>query len=180
MLTTTHLAVTVLFCLILNLNRDEWFVALMFGVMIDADHIFAAPRYVSHNGWAALLHRSWDDGSGNPWKSLLHYPVGAFVVVPLSIGWRYFLPVLFWALHLELDYIQNATLYWSTPIEAAVMTSSCVGIVFILYRNWSDANPDGDSRQFLRAMGSGIGASWSAALSKVGCKVLGVGRDRVP
>lgn len=180
MLTTTHLAVTLLLCLILNLNRDEWFVALMFGVLIDADHLFGAPRYVSHNGGAALLRRSWDDGSGLPWKSLLHYPVGAFVVAPLSIGWRYFLPVLFWAMHLELDYIQNATLSWSTPIEAALMTSSCIGIVYMLHRNWTAANPDGDFRQFLEAMGSGLGASGSTVLSKVGYKAHGMGRDRVP
>jgi hypothetical protein len=168
MLTTTHLAVTVLLCLILNLNRDEWFVALMFGVMIDADHLFAAPRYVSHNGWAALLRRSWDDGSGLPWRSLFHYPVGAFVVVPLSIGWRYLLPVLFWAMHLELDYIQNATLSWSTPIETTVMISSCLGIVFILYRNWSDANPDGDFRQFIQTMRLRLAGYGSAIRKRLG------------
>ena len=168
MLTTTHLAVTLLLCLILNLNRDEWFVALMFGVLIDADHLFGAPRYVSHNGGAALLRRSWDDGSGLPWKSLLHYPVGAFVVAPLSIGWRYFLPVLFWAMHLELDYIQNATLSWSTPIEAALMTSSCIGIVFILYRNWNEAQPDGDFRQFIKTMGFRLAGYGSVLRRRLG------------
>jgi hypothetical protein len=165
MLITTHIAVTILLCLILNLNRDEWFIAFMFGVVIDADHLFAAPRYVSHNGWEALFRRSWDDGSGLPWRSLLHYPVGAFVVVPLSIGWRFFLPALFWALHLELDYIQTATLSWSTPIEAAVMTSSCIGIVYVLNRNWSEANPEGDFRQFIEAMGSQL-AGYGAAIRK--------------
>ena len=168
MLTTTHLAVTLLLCLILNLNRDEWFVALMFGVMIDADHLFGTPRYVSHNGWAALLRRSWDDGSGLPWKSLLHYPVGAFVVVPISVGWRYFLPVLFWAMHLELDHIQTATLSWSTPIEAALMTSSCIGIVFILYRDWSEAQPDGDFRQFIKTMGFRLAGYGSALRRRLG------------
>jgi hypothetical protein len=90
------------------------------------------------------------------------------VVVPLSIGWRYFLPVLFWAMHLELDYIQNATLSWSTPIEAAVMTSSCIGIVYMLHRNWSEANPDGDLRQFIEAMGSGLATYGSAIRRRLG------------
>jgi hypothetical protein len=168
MLTTTHLAVTILLCLVLNLNQDEWAIALMFGVMIDADHLFGAPRYISHNGWGALLRRSWDDGTGHPWRSLLHYPVGAFVVAPLSVGWRYFLPFLFWALHLEMDYIQTATLSWSTPIEAAVMTSSCIGIVYVLHRNWSDANPDGDFRQFVKTMGSLLAGYGSAIRKRLG------------
>lgn len=168
MLTTTHLAVTILICLILNLNQDEWFIALMFGVMIDADHLFAAPRYVSHNGWGALLRRSWDDGSGLPWKSLLHYPVGAFVVVPLSVGWRYFLPVLFWAMHLELDYIQNAALSWSTPIEATLMTSSCIGIVFVLFRNWGAAHPEGDFRQFIQIIHIRLAGYGSAIRRRLG------------
>ena len=168
MLITTHIAVTILLCLVLNLNQDEWFIAFMFGVMIDADHLFAAPGYVSRNGWEALLRRSWDDGSGLPWRSLFHYPVGAFVVIPLSVGWRYFLPVLFWAIHLEMDYIQTATLSWSTQIEAAVMTLSCIGIVYMLHRNWSDANPDGDFRQFLEAMGSGLAGYGSAIRRRLG------------
>ena len=168
MLITTHIVVTILFCMILNLNRDEWFIALLFGVMIDADHLFGAPRYVSHDGWAALLRRSWDDGTGLPWKSQLHYPVGAFVVAPLSIGWRYFLPLLFWATHLELDYIQTATLSWSTPIEMAVMISSCFGIVFILYRNWSEAEPDGDFREFLKTMESRLAGYGTAIRRRLG------------
>jgi len=90
------------------------------------------------------------------------------VVVPLSIGWRYFLPVLFWAVHLELDYIQNATLSWSTPIETTVMISSCLGIVFILYRNWSDANPDGDFRQFIQTMRLHLAGYGSAIRKRLG------------
>src|SRR3989339_2042025 len=88
MLTPTHLMVVVLAAMLLRLNRDEWFIALLFGVVIDADHLFAVPRYVSDNGWAALLRQSWDDASGLPWKSWFHYPMAAIVVGYLSIGWR--------------------------------------------------------------------------------------------
>lgn len=150
------------------MNKDEWFIAILFGVVIDADHLFGAPRYIEHNGWGALLRRSWDDGSGLPWKSLLHYPVGAFVVAPLSVGWRYFLPALFWALHLELDYIQTATGFWSTPIEAVVMTSSCFGIVFMLHRNWQDSEPDGDFNLFIKTMESRLVDLGSSIRRRIG------------
>lgn len=166
MLITTHIAVTILLCLALRLDREEWFVAMMFGVMIDMDHLFAAPGYVSRNGWGALLRPTWDDGSGLPWKSQLHYPVGAFVVAPLSIGWRYFIPALFWSTHLGLDYIQSAALQWSLLTETAVMTSACVGIVLVLYSSWKDARPEGDFRQFLEAV--------ELRLSKCGSSIRGV------
>ncbi len=69
---------------------------------------------------------------------------------------------------MEMDYVQTATLSWSTPIEAVVMTSSCIGIVYILHRNWSDANPDGDFQQFVKTMGSLLAGYGSAIRKRLG------------
>lgn len=149
MLTTTHLAVAVLLGLLLNLNRDEWFVALMFGVLLDADHIFAAPRYLSENGWEALFRPTWNDGSGLPWRSLLHYPIGFFVVAPLAAGWRFMLPLLFWGLHVGTDELQNATLSQSAVIESAVLAGACSGIFFVQYRKWAALTPGGGLPEYL-------------------------------
>jgi hypothetical protein len=159
MLTTTHILAVVLIGLFLNLNKDEWFIALTFGVAIDLDHVLAAPRYISDNGLAAILRPSWDDGSGLPWRSLMHYPVAAFVVVPLSIGWRYFVPLLFWSTHLGIDYIQSATLAYSAPVEIVFMTACTVGIVFLVYRHWSDLRPDADFNQFVSQLTGSLRAS---------------------
>jgi hypothetical protein len=159
MLTTTHILAVVLIGLFLNLNRDEWFVAMTFGVAIDLDHVLAAPRYISDNGLAAILRPSWDDGSGLPWRSLMHYPVAAFVVAPLSIGWRYFVPLLFWSTHLGIDYIQSATMAYSTPVELAFMTACIAGIVFLVYRHWSDLRPDTDFNQFVSHLSDSLRAS---------------------
>jgi hypothetical protein len=134
--------------LVLNLDRDEWFVALLFGVLIDMDHLFAAPRYISDNGLAAILRPTWDDGSGHAWKSLFHYPVSFFVVAPLSIGWRYMIPLLFWSVHLGMDYLQTEFVKYSTPMEAVVFTGACTGILFIQYRAWSESRSGSDFRGY--------------------------------
>jgi len=148
-LTITHFAVAVLIGLLLNLNRDEWFVALTFGVLLDADHIFGAHRYITDNGWAAVLRPTWDDGSGLPWKSLLHYPVGFFVVAPLSVGWNFLLPLLFWGAHVGLDELQGATLDHSAAIESALLVSACAGVFAVKYHRWTALTPDGGLSGYL-------------------------------
>lgn len=135
--------------MLLNLNRDEWFVALTFGVIIDADHLFALPRYVSDNGAGAILAPTWDDGSGLPWKSAFHHPEGAFVVGYLAIGWRLFIPFLFWGSHLLIDEFQLATLEYSAFIESIFLSAVVGGIVILGYKRWSALEPDGDFRQYL-------------------------------
>jgi len=135
-LTTTHLAAVLLLGLILNLDWNEWFVALMFGIGLDIDHLFAAPGYVGRNGFAAILAPTWDDGSGAVWRSLLHYPIGAFVVIPMAVGWRFMLPLVFWVSHLSVDYLQSATLGQSALVEAAFLGATCSGIFGLGYYRW--------------------------------------------
>jgi hypothetical protein len=137
MLTPTHFAVVVLVAMLLSLNRDEWFIVLTFGVVIDADHLFALPRYVDDNGWSAVLRQTWDDASGLPWKSWFHYPMAAIVVGYLSLGWRLALPLVFWALHVGMDELQLALSGLNTLVESALLLGSVAGIVFLAYSRWS-------------------------------------------
>lgn len=161
--------------LLLRLDRNEWFVAAMFGVLIDGDHIFAARRYITDNGYAAILSPTWDDGSGHVWKSLFHYPVGFLVVAPLAIGWRYMLPLLFWGVHLGMDYVQMEVVKYSTPLETVVFSSACAGILFVQFRSWKDSRPDSDFRDYMsylhsrsRSFMSGCRKSISGLLGSTG------------
>jgi len=124
-------------------------VAITFGVLIDADHLFAAPRYISDNGLGAIMRATWDDASGLPWKSLFHEPVGAFFVVPLAIGWRYMTPLLFWGTHLAADELQMATLGSSAIVESVLLSATVVVIVFLVYSRWSALNDQQSFRVFL-------------------------------
>lgn len=135
--------------MLLHLDREEWFVALAFGVFIDADHLFALPRYVSDNGAAAILSPTWDDGSGLPWKSSFHHPEGAFVVGYLAIGWRFLIPLLFWGTHLTIDEFQLATLQHSAIIESVFLCAVVGGVVFLGYTRWLELEPEGDFQKYL-------------------------------
>ena len=126
----------------MNLDRNEWVVALSFGVLIDADHLLALPRYVHDNGAAAILAPTWDDGSGLPWKSAYHHGDGAFVVGYLSVGSRLFYPFIFWGIHLAMDELQLAAIEYSTSIEVAILSTSIIGIVYIGYFRWHALEPD--------------------------------------
>jgi len=128
--------------LLMNLDRNEWAVALTFGVLVDADHLFAVPRYVEANGWASLLAPTWDDGSGHQWKSLFHYPIGAAIVAPLAIGWRFLIPLTFWGTHVFVDHFQTWTIDYWAPIEAVTFTAASAGIVYFSYSRWSETSAD--------------------------------------
>ncbi len=161
MLTPTHFAVFVLLGMLLRLDKGEWFVAFMFGVMIDADHLFALPRYVSDNGWSALLRQSWDDSSGLPWKSWFHYPVAAIVVGHVSEGWRFALPLAFWAVHIGMDGLQLMLGGMNTAVESAILIGPTSGIVLLAYREWSLTS----GRSGLRAYADFVASSSRARLS---------------
>lgn len=148
-LTTTHFVVAIFLGLLLNLDRNEWVVALSFGVLIDADHLFAVRRYVSHNGLAAILSPTWDDGSGLPWKSAYHYGDGAFIVGYLAVGSRLFYPFLFWGIHVAIDDLQLSALEYSTPMEIALFTSAVAGIVYIGYRRWHGLEPESTFQDYM-------------------------------
>ena len=165
MLTPTHLMVVVLVAMAMRLNRDEWFIALMFGVVVDADHLFALPRYVSDNGWDAVLRQSWDDASGLPWKSWFHYPVSAIVVGYLSLGWRLALPLAFWSAHLGMDWLQLQLAGYNTVGESAILVGSTAGALYIGYSRWSIRTGGsglpgyaGSLRESARSSVSGLGS----------------------
>lgn len=161
MLTPTHIVVVILVAMLLRLDRNEWFVAVMFGIVIDVDHLFALPRYVSANGWSAVLNQSWDDGSGLPWKSWFHYPLTAIVVGHLSLGWRFALPIAFWSLHLGMDGLQQILGDLNTVLESALLLGSAAGIVFLTYSDWSMTS----GRTGLRAYADFVASSSRAKLS---------------
>ncbi len=133
----------------LDLDWNEWFVALLFGIALDLDHLFAVPGYVDRNGLGAILRPSWDDGSGASWRSLLHYPIGSFVIIPLAVGWRLLLPLLFWSTHLLIDYVQAATLSYAALVESVFLSVTCAMILAVWYHRWRVAQGTGGLGPFL-------------------------------
>lgn len=65
------------------------------------------------------------------------------MVAPLAIGWRYFLPLLFWGVHVGIDELQKATLEQSAVIESAVLIGACSGVFYVQYSRWAALTPGG-------------------------------------
>lgn len=132
-LLTTHLAIAVLLLMVLSLNRHERFVALLFGVFIDVDHLLALPRFLADNSLSSVMTLSFEDPSGLPWKSLLHRPVGAFIVLPMAIGWRFMIPAAFWGIHIATDMFQQASSVYSVQLDVCLFAVVCSTIVAFDY-----------------------------------------------
>ena len=93
----THILVTTVGVQALGLTGQEAVLAYAFGVAIDIDHVVKAPFYLK---FAGLKEKKM----GYYWRSSLQEPVGFLWIIPLSIYLGTFVPVLFYAMHLALDY----------------------------------------------------------------------------
>ncbi len=97
-------------------------------MFIDLDHLLAYSQYVSQAGWSNALNPDAAMASGVAWKSIIHDPVFSVIVGPLSIGFRYMLPLLVWGLHLTMDWVQIDYLGVASPIEMALALGLLVAI----------------------------------------------------
>lgn len=133
MLSITHVAVTLLLIQLMNLDRNDAFVAMLFGVFIDLDHLFGLASYTQTNGVSSLFdfHSLMDPGG--QWKSLLHSPVSVALVTPLSLASRLAIPLLFWAVHLSMDFVEQNYLGNFSPIEAGLLFLAGFWLVALRY-----------------------------------------------
>jgi hypothetical protein len=119
--------------MLMNLNRHERFVALLFGVFIDFDHLLAVPRYLAGNSVSSMMAFGFEDPEGLPWKSLLHRPMGAFIVIPMAVGWRFLVPAAFWGIHILMDAFQQSSAMYSVALEACLFAAAVGAIVALDY-----------------------------------------------
>ncbi len=92
----THILVTTVGVQALHLTGKERILAYVFGCAVDIDHVIKAPYYYRAIGLK--------DKRGYYWRSSLQEPVALLWVIPLSILLRTYVPVLFLAIHMALDY----------------------------------------------------------------------------
>lgn len=96
MTTVTHVLVTALGVQALGLHGSDAALAYAFGVGVDIDHAFKAPFYLKAVGWKRRL--------GYYWRSSLQEPVGFLWIAPLCLWLGTAVPLLFYAIHLLMDY----------------------------------------------------------------------------
>tara|TARA_Y100000310_G_scaffold219247_1_gene220635 strand:- start:843 stop:1244 length:402 start_codon:yes stop_codon:yes gene_type:complete len=81
----------------LDLSFYEFVLAFIFGVLVDIDHFLKIPIFVKLKNFRTIRHLNW--------RTPLQEPVSYLWVVPLSVFIGSYVPVVFFSLHLVLDYI---------------------------------------------------------------------------
>ena len=150
MIALTHLVVSLLLIELMHLDRNDAFVALVFGVFIDLDHLFGLRDYVQANGMKAVF--SFDDivNPGGHWKSLMHSPIAVMVIGPVSIASRLAIPLLFWGAHVLMDVVQEQVLGVLSSQEAIFLFLAAAGLVTMRYAKCIVAGSASTLGEYLR------------------------------
>src|SRR5206468_12147331 len=92
----THVLATTLGAQALELRGGQLALAYAFGVGVDIDHAIKAPFYLRAVGFR--------DKRGYYWRSSLQEPVALLWIVPLSVFLGTIIPVVFFVIHVAMDY----------------------------------------------------------------------------
>ena len=92
----THVLATTLGAQALELRGGQLALAYVFGVGVDIDHAIKAPFYLRAVGFR--------DKRGYYWRSSLQEPVALLWIVPLSVFLGTVIPIVFFVIHVAMDY----------------------------------------------------------------------------
>ncbi len=92
----THVLATTLGVKALGLHGGDVALAFAFGCGIDIDHLLKLPFYLKSVGFK--------DRRGYYWRSSLQEPVALLWIIPLSIFLGTVIPIVFFVIHIAMDY----------------------------------------------------------------------------
>jgi hypothetical protein len=92
----THILATTLGAQALGLEGQDRVLAYAFGIGVDIDHAVKAPFYLRAIGLK--------DQRGYYWRSSLQEPVALLWIAPLCFFLGTMVPILFFAIHVAMDY----------------------------------------------------------------------------
>jgi len=91
-----HTIVTLFLIRFFKLTGREKIFALLFGVLIDLDHLIKIPLYFKKYGFKVVRHFRW--------RTPLQEPISLLWIIPLAIYLDSWVPPLFFLSHIVLDY----------------------------------------------------------------------------
>lgn len=150
MLSVTHIVVSLLLIQLMSLDKNDAFVALLFGVFIDLDHLFGLKDYTQAHGLASLLNADTLVNPGGHWKSLMHSPIALAVVGPLSVASRLAIPLIFWGVHLGMDFVQENFLGVFSEGEAMLLFFATFTLITLRYAKFVESGHDGGIQHYFR------------------------------
>jgi len=92
----THVLATTLGVKAMGLHGGDVALAFAFGCGIDIDHLLKLPFYLKSVGFK--------DRRGYYWRSSLQEPVALLWIIPLSIFLGTIIPIVFFVIHIAMDY----------------------------------------------------------------------------
>jgi hypothetical protein len=122
----------------------------LFGVFIDLDHLFGLKDYAQAHGIASLFNFDHLVNPGGHWKSLMHSPVAVAVVGPLSVASRLAIPLIFWGVHIAMDFVQENFLGVFSEAEAMLLVFASLALVTIRYTHFVESGHHGGLMRYLR------------------------------
>jgi hypothetical protein len=136
MTTVTHFLATMLGVQAMGLEGRDKVLAYAFGVGVDVDHAIKAPFYLRAVGLR--------DKRGYYWRSSLQEPVALLWIVPLCIFLGTVVPIVFFAIHVAMDYsvrFEKMPLYpysawvtrgWLTTVPDKVKEAVVFAVLLVL------------------------------------------------
>ena len=102
-----HALVTTVGIKFLHLSGEDIFLAYLFGVFIDWDHLLRAPLFFKKHQVSLkdVIFKDWSADRHYHWRTILQEPISLLWIIPLSIFINSWVVVIFFLGHLALDYL---------------------------------------------------------------------------
>jgi hypothetical protein len=94
-----HIFITLILIQLMHLTGLNIFLAFLFGVLIDLDHVLRFPAYFKKYGFRYVKNFYF--------RTFVQEPVMLVIIVPLCFIINNFVPLIFFASHLLLDYLME-------------------------------------------------------------------------
>lgn len=139
MMAFNHLLVVIILIRLLKLDHNEAFVAILFGFLLDLDHLMGIPSFINEYGWAAIFNMDSILHNDVQWKSAMHGAEAFIVVSAISLLFRMYVPILFWSVHVLMDWAQVT--YWNIIAWPELLFMLILGgaLLYIEYRIYSES-----------------------------------------
>ena len=149
MLAITHLAVSLVLIHLLTLDKNDSFMALVFGVFIDLDHLFGLKDYVAAHGVGGVFDIDSLMHADGQWKSMFHNPIAAMVVGPVAAASRLAIPLIFWGVHMAMDYAEDTVMGVFSASEMLLQSGAFIALASLAFRKARMRDPELGPAEFL-------------------------------
>ena len=103
MIISSHFLVTFYLSKIMGLSGIDLILAFLFGVFIDIDHFFTIMRITKNP--KKIIKILFYNPDKLRLRTPIQEPVSLILILPFSLVIRNYIPLLFWSIHILMDYL---------------------------------------------------------------------------